>query len=186
MTAKSLRRDSLEPRRDEENAMAGRLDGKVVVVTGATSGIGFGTARCFVKESATLIFNARSADKGAEVQAELRAMAAGGEVHFVQADVGIKEQIEAVIDRAVNGFGRIDALVNNAQGIPPVRAIMNKPDEDYRYSLEAGLFATKWAMQRAFPTMRDQGGGSIVNTTSAWAWMAPPGGERLRRKQGRA
>jgi NAD(P)-dependent dehydrogenase (short-subunit alcohol dehydrogenase family) len=154
--------------------MSGRLAGKVVVITGATAGIGFGTARRFVKEGATLIFNARGAEAGIKTQGLLREMARGGEVHYVKADIGIKEQMEAVIDRAVEGFGRIDALVNNAQGIPPVRPIMKKPDEDYRYSLEAGLFATKWAMQRAFPAMRDQGGGSIVNTTSSWAWMAPP------------
>ncbi len=154
--------------------MAGRLEGKVAVITGATSGIGLGTAKCFVKEGATLVFNARTAETGAEVQEQLRALAKGGEVHFMQADISIKEQIEAVIDRAIKDFGRLDALVNNAQGIPPVRSIMTKPDEDYRYSFESGFFATKWAMQRAFPTMRDQGGGSIVNTTSCWATYGPP------------
>jgi len=154
--------------------MAGRLQGKVAVITGASSGIGFGTARAFVKEGVTLVFNSRTAESGIRVQDELRAMAAGGEVHFVQADISIKEQMDAVVDRAVRDFGRLDALINNAQGIPPVRPIMTKPDEHHRHSFESGFFATKWAMQRAFPTMRDQGGGSIVNTTSNWASTAPP------------
>jgi NAD(P)-dependent dehydrogenase (short-subunit alcohol dehydrogenase family) len=145
-----------------------------VVVTGATAGIGLGTAQRFVKEGATVIFNARKAEAGQQTEALLRESATAGEVHFVQADISVREQIEAVVDRAIQGFGRIDALVNNAQGFTPARAIMNKPDKEYRHSLESGLFATKWAMERAFPTMRDQCGGSILNTTSGWAWMAPP------------
>ncbi len=153
--------------------MTGRLAGKVAVITGATSGIGFGTARAFVKEGATLVFNARSAAKGSDVEAQLRAMAAGGQVHFMQADISIKEEIEAVIDRAVRDFGRLDALVNNAQGIPPAMSIMKKPDEHNCHSFESGYFASKWSMQRAFPTMRDQGGGSIINTTSNLATTGP-------------
>jgi NAD(P)-dependent dehydrogenase (short-subunit alcohol dehydrogenase family) len=152
--------------------MAQRLVGKVAVITGATAGIGLGTAKRFVKEGATVIFNARRAEAGAKTEAVLRELAAGGEVHFVQADISEKEQIEAVIDRALQ-FGRLDALVNNAQGFVPIGPILTKPDKHYRHALESGLFATKWAMQRAFPTMRDQGGGSIVNMTSGWAWTAP-------------
>jgi NAD(P)-dependent dehydrogenase (short-subunit alcohol dehydrogenase family) len=153
--------------------MSGRLAGKVAVVTGATAGIGLGTAKRFVKEGATVIFTARRAEAGARTEALLREMAAGGEVHYVQADIGVKEQIEAVIDRALS-FGRLDVLVNNAQGFVPIGPILTKPDAQYRHALETGLFATKWAMQRALPTMRDQGGGSIVNMSTGWAWIAPP------------
>ena len=154
--------------------MAGRLDGKVAVITGATSGIGLGTAKCFVKEGATLVFNARTEAAGAAALEELRSVARGGQVVFLQADVSMKEQVEAVIDRAVQEFGRLDALINNAQGIPPIRSIMTKPDADHRHSFESGYFGAKWAMQRAFPTMRDQGGGSIINTTSGYATMGAP------------
>lgn len=90
--------------------MTGRLAGKVAVITGATSGIGFGTARAFVKQGATLVFTARTAGTGAEVEAALRGMATGGEVHFVRADIAIRAEIEAVIDRAIGDFGRLDAL----------------------------------------------------------------------------
>jgi NAD(P)-dependent dehydrogenase (short-subunit alcohol dehydrogenase family) len=154
--------------------MGGRLAGKVAVVTGGTAGIGLGTAKAFVKEGATVIFNSRKAEAGARAEALLRELATGGEVHFVQADVSVREQMEAVIDRAIDGFGRLDALVNNAQRLVTVKPIMLKPDEDYRNSLDGGFFASKWAMQRAFPTMRAQGGGSIVNMSSGWAWQAPP------------
>jgi len=154
--------------------MGGRLAGKVAVVTGGTAGIGLGTAKAFVKEGATVIFNSRKAEAGARTEALLRELATGGEVHFVQADVSVREQMEAVIDRAIDGFGRLDALVNNAQRLVTVKPIMLKPDEDYRNSLDGGFFASKWAMQRAFPTMRAQGGGSIVNMSSGWAWQAPP------------
>jgi NAD(P)-dependent dehydrogenase (short-subunit alcohol dehydrogenase family) len=154
--------------------MAGRLAGKVAVVTGATAGIGLGIAKLFVKQGATVIFNARRAEAGEKTETLLREIATGGEVHFVRADVGVKEEIEAVIDRAVQGFGRIDALVNNAQGLVRIGPIMEKPDRHYQRSLDSGFFGSKWAMQRAFPAMRDQGGGSIVNMTSGWAWSAPP------------
>jgi NAD(P)-dependent dehydrogenase (short-subunit alcohol dehydrogenase family) len=153
--------------------MAGRLAGKVAVITGATAGIGLGTAKRFVSEGATVVFNGRRANTGAETEALLRELATGGEVCFVQADVSVKEQIDSVIDRALKDFGRIDALVNNAQRLVTVKPIIVKPDEDYQHSLNGGLFASKWAMQRAFPAMRDQGGGSVVNMTSGWAWQAP-------------
>lgn len=153
----------------------GRLDGKVAVITGATMGIGLGTARRFVREGATIVFNARTESKGLETEEELRKLVPGARVKFIRADISIKEQIRGVIEYAVKAFGRIDALVNNAQGIPPVKQIMDKPDEDYRYSFESGFFATKWAMQAAFPAMRDQGGGSIVNTTSVWGIVCPVG-----------
>ena len=152
----------------------GRLDGKVAVITGATSGIGKGTARHFVREGAAVVFNARTEADGHMTEQELRALAPGVQVKFIRADISIKEQIQGVIDYAIRTFGRLDALINNAQGIPPVRSIMTKPDEDYRYSFESGFFASKWAMQAAFPTMRDQGGGSIVNTTSMWGITCPP------------
>jgi len=153
--------------------MTGRLAGKVAVVTGATAGIGLGTAMRFVREGATVVFNGRRANSGAETEALLRELARGGQVCFVQADVGVKEQVEAVIDRAIKDFGRVDALVNNAQRLVTVKPIMAKPDEDYQSSLGGGFFASKWAMQRAFPIMREQGGGSVVNMTSGWAWQAP-------------
>jgi NAD(P)-dependent dehydrogenase (short-subunit alcohol dehydrogenase family) len=153
--------------------MRGRLEGKVAVITGATAGIGLGAAKRFVKEGATVIFNARRPEAGAKTESLLREIATGGEVHYVQADISVQEQIEAVVDRALQ-FGRLDALVNNAQAFVPTGPIMTTPDKHYRHAIEGGLFATKWAMQRAFPAMRDQGGGSIVNMSTGWAWTTPP------------
>lgn len=152
----------------------GRLEGKLAVITGATSGIGKGTARRFVREGATIVFNARTQEAGLQTENELRELAPGARVKFIRADISIQEQIQGVIEYAIKTYGRLDALINNAQGIPPVGPIMDKPDADYRYSFESGFFATKWAMQVAFPTMRDQGGGSIVNTTSVWGLLCPP------------
>lgn len=151
-----------------------RLEGKVAVITGATSGIGKGTARRFVREGATIVFNARTEATGLQTEEELRALMPGARVKFIRADISIKEQIQGVVEYAIKTFGRVDALVNNAQGIPPVGPIMKKPDEHYRYSFESGFFASKWAMEAAFPTMRDQGGGGIVNTTSNWGILSPP------------
>jgi NAD(P)-dependent dehydrogenase (short-subunit alcohol dehydrogenase family) len=153
--------------------MAGRLAGKVAVITGGTAGIGFGTCKRFVREGATIVFSARKEEAGLRVQEELRAIAQGGEVHFMAGNVGVKEEIEAIVDRAIESFGRIDALVNNAQGFTQSMPIIEKPDRHFQKSLDTGLFGTKWAMQRAFPAMKAQGGGSMVNMTSGWAWTAP-------------
>jgi len=154
--------------------MAGRLHGKVAVVTGATAGIGLGTAKRFVREGATVIISSRREEAGWKAQAILREMATGGEVHYVQGDMGKKAEVEAIVDRAIDDFGRIDVLINNAQGFTQSMPIMDKPDWHFQKSLDTGLFGSKWAMQRAFPVMKELGGGSIVNMSSHWAWTCPP------------
>jgi NAD(P)-dependent dehydrogenase (short-subunit alcohol dehydrogenase family) len=145
-----------------------RLDGKVAVITGATSGIGRGVARRFVREGCTVYVAARSEDAGRETEAELRALIPGAKATFISADLGDRDQITGVVRQAVAETGRLDILVNNGQGIPPNRSLLNKPDEDFEYALRTGLFATKWMMTEAFPTMRDQGGGCIINVSSSY------------------
>lgn len=81
------------------------------MITGATSGIGLGTARAFAMEGAMIVFNARNAHAGAPAQEALRSIAVRGQVQFVQADIDIQEQMDSVVDRAV---GRLGAMVNNA------------------------------------------------------------------------
>jgi NAD(P)-dependent dehydrogenase (short-subunit alcohol dehydrogenase family) len=146
-----------------------RLAGKVAVITGATSGIGRGVARRFVREGAVVYFAARGEAAGRETEAELREIAApGAGAVFIAADLGDRETVTGVIRRAVQDTGRIDVLVNNGQGIPPLKSLLNKPDDEFDYALRTGLYATKWMMTEAFPTMRDQGGGSIINMSSVY------------------
>jgi NAD(P)-dependent dehydrogenase (short-subunit alcohol dehydrogenase family) len=150
-----------------------RLQGKVALITGGSSGIGEGVARRFVREGATVYITARGAEAGKRVEAELRALLPGAEAHYLQADVSIQAQVQGVVEQVIERCGRLDVLVNNAQGIPPVASLMHKPDQDFRHSFESGVLATKWAMQAAFETMKAQGGGSIINVCSYWGIISP-------------
>src|SRR5437868_13114923 len=94
--------------------MAGRLDGKVAIITGATSGIGEATARLFAAEGARLVIAGRSADKGKALAREL-----GAGVLFRRADVLREGDIAALIDAAVEQFGRLDCMFNNAGASTP-------------------------------------------------------------------
>src|SRR3989442_13027463 len=96
--------------RKRENAM-GRLDGKVAVITGATSGIGLCTAEIFVDEGARIVIAGRRAPEG-----EALAKRLGANCVFRQTDVTVEEQMRALIGEAVEKFGRIDCLFNNAGG----------------------------------------------------------------------
>src|SRR5512141_3147480 len=89
----------------------GRLDGKVAIITGASSGLGEGTARLFAEEGATLVLTARREDRLKALAAEIEA--AGGRALVVTGDVRKVEDVKNVVAQAIAAFGRIDILVNN-------------------------------------------------------------------------
>ena len=142
----------------------GLMRGKIAVVTGATQGIGLGIARRFAREGARLVVCSRNAERGPGLLEQLAEL--GAEARYVQADVGIKAEVEAVIAEAVAAFGGVDVLVNNAQTVPPWEPLETKPDADHAKAFLTGYYASLWAMQAAFPHMRDAGGGRIINFAS--------------------
>lgn len=143
----------------------GDLRGRVAVITGATQGIGRGLALRFAQEGARLVVCARARD-GADLLRDLQPLT---EAHYVAADVGVREQIQAVVETAVARCGRIDVLINNAQTVPPWTPLQDKPLEHYAQAMQSGLYASLWAMQAAFPHMRAQGGGRIINFGSIFS-----------------
>jgi NAD(P)-dependent dehydrogenase (short-subunit alcohol dehydrogenase family) len=108
----------------------GRLDGKVAVITGATSGIGLRTAEIFVAESAKTVIAGRRAPEGEALARKL-----GGNCIFRQTDVTIEDEMRALIGQAVEKFGRIDCLFNNAGGPAQTGGIEG---------LEVARFAPRW------------------------------------------
>src|SRR5687768_2481497 len=94
--------------------MAGRLEGKAIIITGATSGIGEATARRFAAEGARLLIAGRTVSKGEELAREL-----GERVVFEPADVTREADIARLVDSAVSRFGQLDCLFNNAGATPP-------------------------------------------------------------------
>jgi meso-butanediol dehydrogenase/(S,S)-butanediol dehydrogenase/diacetyl reductase len=143
--------------------MAGRFDGKVALITGAASGIGAATARRFAREGARVVI-ADINEAGAKQVAE-DIDRAGGVAIAVRADVSDPREVEAMIGRAVEAFGRLDVLYNNAT-LMEVGPIAHLTLEGWNRTLAVNLTGVFLGMKQALPVMRKQGGGAIVNTAS--------------------
>lgn len=149
----------------------GRLDGKVAVVTGGTQGIGRGIVLRFLKEGAKVVYCSRNPKNNEEMVPLIEAIpGAVQRSKFIKADVGVKDQIQGVVHDAAKTFGRLDIVINNAQGIAPLKPILEKPDADYAMTLATGFYHSLWTMQAAVPYIRKHGeGGSFINFSSHWA-----------------
>jgi NAD(P)-dependent dehydrogenase (short-subunit alcohol dehydrogenase family) len=160
-------------------ATHGRLNGKVAVVTGGTKGIGQGIVLRFLKEGASVVYCSRSPENDRQNQ-DLIAGIPGGpaRARFVAANVGDRGQMEALVAFAASEFGRLDIVVNNAQGIAPVRNIEEKPDSDYAMTLATGFYQSLWTSRAAVPHMRKVGGGRLIYFSSHWnMWGQPYGSD---------
>ena len=147
-----------------------RLKNRVAIVTGGTKGIGQGVVLRYLKEGATVVYCSRNPDNDAENKALIAALDRGPErALFVAADVGDKQQMISLVETAVDKFGRIDIVVNNAQGIAPLVATEEKPDADFAMTLATGFYQSLWTAQAAFPHMKAQRHGRIINFSSHWA-----------------
>lgn len=141
--------------------MAGRLDGKVAVITGAASGIGHGTAELFAKEGAKVIAADIADDRGARLEA-----AHQGAVKYVHCDVTDEGQVAAAVGAAEAEFGKLDVLFNNA-GAGGARDMADGVTaEGFDLVMHLHLRAALFGMKYAVPAMKKQGGGSIISTAS--------------------
>lgn len=153
--------------------MGDRLAGRVAIVTGAGEGIGRGIARRFAPEGARVVVAELRPEWGERTARELHDEL-GAEARFVATDVSQKDQVLAMVAAAVDGYGGVDILVNNAQSFTPMVPLEEKEDAWFAQSLDSGLMGSFWAMQAAFPHLRDSGHGRIVNfcslngVTGAW------------------
>ena len=146
------------------------LEGRVAIVTGGADGIGEGAVRRLAAEGAKVLLADFDAERGARVADEL-----GDNVIFREVDVMQRDQVEAMVDAAIEAFGTIDILVNNAWGGGGIRRIEFTDDEAMDHALTLGFKACMWAMRRAFPTMKEKQYGRIVNLASLNGVNAHPG-----------
>ena len=157
------------------NPAAGRLSGRIAIVTGAGTGIGQGIAVAMAKQGAGLVIVGRTRETLEDTQS--RVAAAGGEARIVQGSIADPEVAERAVAEATGSFGRLDVLVNNGHTFSPPLPLDQTPEADLRQHIESGFFGTYYFMRAAFPHMRERGG-SIINFGSmagvqGWANFAP-------------
>lgn len=148
------------------------LKDRVALITGASQGIGRATALLFAERGARVVLAARSADKLAAVEAEIRQ--AGGQALAVTLDVSDEEQVKSGIKQALEHFGHIDILVNNA-AITRDQLQIRMKRADWEAVLATNLTGAHLCIQRVLPGMLRQRYGRIINVTSVVAQTGNPG-----------
>jgi NAD(P)-dependent dehydrogenase (short-subunit alcohol dehydrogenase family) len=148
------------------------FEGKVVLVTGASTGIGRATAIAFANAGARLVLgdiDKRSADTAEFI------VAASGEARFVPTDVSDPESVRALVEAAVHTYGRLDAAFNNAGLLPPTADFADMSVEDFDRTIAVDLRGVFLCIKYEIAAMLKTGGGAIVNTASVAGVVADPG-----------
>ena len=138
-----------------------RLDGKVCIITGATSGIGRRTAEVFAAEGAKVVIAGRR-----EAEGEAVAAALGGACDFLRTDVTDEARVRALVDFTVAKHGRVDCLFNNAGGPAPPGGIESIPADGFDAAIATLLRSVLFGMKHVAPVMLRQRSGSIINNGS--------------------
>ena len=143
--------------------MSNNIQGKVVVITGASSGLGEATARLLSAQGATVVLGARRVDRIEAIARELEA--AGGRALALPTDVTRAADVQRLVDAAVEKFGRIDVLVNNA-GLMPSSPLERLKIEDWDRMIDVNIKGVLYGIAAALPHMKARKSGHIVNVSS--------------------
>lgn len=150
------------------------LTGKIVIVTGASSGIGEATAREFAKVGAKVVLAARRVNKLQALAEEITAMDTGAEALVVQADLSKLEDIQSMIEQTLEKYGRIDVLVNNA-GFGRLDWLENlDPVKDIQAQIDVNVMGVIQTTRQVLPVMIKQRKGSIINMCSMAGLVGTP------------
>ncbi|MCR9257318.1 MAG: SDR family oxidoreductase [Alphaproteobacteria bacterium] len=150
-----------------------RLEGKVAVVTGAASGFGEAIASRFAEEGAAVIVSDINVEDGERVTDTI--CGAGGRARFIAADVSRDDDAKKMVDGAVEHFGRLDIMVNNAGYTHRNKPMLDVTEDEVDRILAVNVKAIWLAARHCVPLMRAQGGGSILNTASTAGLRPRPG-----------
>jgi NAD(P)-dependent dehydrogenase (short-subunit alcohol dehydrogenase family) len=149
-----------------------RLEGKVALITGGTSGIGSATAIRFASEGAAVAITGRNSERGEQVVSEI--VANHGEALFIRSDVRSSEDCRRAVEQTLERFGKIDVLFNNA-GVFHPRSIPDCTEEEWDETIDSSLKGAFLMSKYTLPSMIERGSGSIIHTSSGWGIL---GGEK--------
>jgi len=152
--------------------MNNNIEGKVVVITGASSGNGEATARYLSSRGATVVLGARRADRLQSLADELTRK--GGKAFAIQTDVTEVNQVKRLVDEAVKTFGRIDVMINNA-GLMPHSPLERLKIDDWDRMIDVNLRGVLYGIAAALPYMKQQKSGHVINVSSVAGHKVRPG-----------
>ena len=147
----------------------GKLDGKVAIITGSTSGMGRDTAYLFAKEGAKVVVTGRNEERARAVVEKIRAE--GGEAVYVLADAADKAFAQVVFDKAMEAYGTVDILMNNA-GMLSLAQFNTVSAEEFMADININVTSALMLSQEVAPVMQAKGEGHIINIASIVGWAA--------------
>ncbi|KAE8756078.1 MULTISPECIES: SDR family oxidoreductase [Paraburkholderia] len=152
--------------------MSNNIEGKVVVITGASSGLGEATAKHLSAQGAIVVLGARRVDRIQSLAQEL--IDKGGKALAMATDVTRHEDVKALVDAAVQTFGRVDVMLNNA-GLMPHSPLERLKIDDWNQTIDVNIKGVLYGIAAALPHMKQQKSGQIINVASVAARIVRPG-----------
>lgn len=147
------------------------INGKVVVITGASSGIGEATARLLASKGAHVVIGARRLERLEALASAIRAE--GGSAEYQQLDVTVLDQMEAIIRLAKDRFGRLDVVLNNA-GVMPLSPLEALKIDEWNRMIDVNIRGVLHGIAAGLPLMKEQGYGHFINVASIGAYAVSP------------
>jgi len=152
--------------------MSNNIEGKIVVITGASSGLGEATARLLSKEGAIVVLGARRADRLRSLVDEL--ISQDGKAVAMTTDVTQRDQVQKLVDAAVQAYGRIDVIINNA-GVMPQSLLEQLKVDEWDQMIDVNIKGVLYGIAAALPYMQKQKAGHIINVSSVASHKVGPG-----------
>ncbi len=151
--------------------MNSNIQGKVILITGASSGIGEATARLLAQKGAKVVLGARRTDRLERLVAEIRE---SGEIAMArQLDVTQRDEVQAFVDAALNDFGQVDVIINNA-GVMPLSPLAALKVEEWDRMIDVNIRGVLHGIAAVLPVMQKQGWGQVINVASIGAHSVSP------------
>jgi NADP-dependent 3-hydroxy acid dehydrogenase YdfG len=154
--------------------MSNNIEGKVVVITGASSGLGEATARLLSAEGASVVLGARRADRIQSLANELTG-SGGGKALAITTDVTDYDQVKKLVNAAVQTYGRVDVIINNA-GLMPNSPLERLKIEDWDRMIDVNIKGVLYGIAAVLPYMKEQKAGHIINVSSVAGHKVRAGG----------